>query len=101
MAGEQRYSSIWDALEDSPEAAEHLRIRSQLMREAQRLVRESGLNQTAAARQAGVTQPRMSDLVRGRISKFSSDALVDIIRAFGKRIEISFEEIEEPQTAAG
>jgi len=95
MASKQRYASVWDALEDTPEAAEHMRIRAALMREAQRLVRESGLSQTEAATKSGVTQPRMSDLVRGRISKFSSDALVDIIHAFGERVEISFQDADE------
>lgn len=70
------------------EEAEHLRIRSTLMIEVRRLIEERELTQTAAARLMGVTQPRVSDLVRGRIDLFSIDALVGMLARAGIHVEV-------------
>lgn len=73
----------------SREEAEHLRLRSELMIRLGRLIAERRLTQTAAARLLGVTQPRISDLVRGKIDLFSIDTLVDMLAHAGIRVSLS------------
>jgi predicted XRE-type DNA-binding protein len=82
----ETYASVWDAIADSPQEAANLRARAELMRQLATLVEHSGLTQTAAAKQCGITQPRINDLLRGRVSRFSLDALVNIATALGKRV---------------
>jgi predicted XRE-type DNA-binding protein len=74
---------------DTPEQAANLRARSELMRQITAIVKESNWTQTEAAQRCGVTQPRMNDLLRGRVSRFSLDALVNIATAMGR--EVHFE----------
>jgi len=62
-----------------PEEAAHLLIRSDLMGQLRVLIAARGLTQKAAAKALGVTQPRVSDLVRGRIELFSIDTLVEML----------------------
>lgn len=75
----QRFARVWDALEDSAEAATSMRLRADLMVAVQCHVTASGLNQTQAAKELGLTQPRLNDLLRGRIDKFSLDPLVNML----------------------
>jgi predicted XRE-type DNA-binding protein len=82
------FSSIWDALEDTPEAAENMRCRSKLMFALKEHIKAAGLSQAQAASALGVTQPRISDLVRGKINLFGLDALVNMAVAAGLRVEI-------------
>jgi predicted XRE-type DNA-binding protein len=70
------FASVWDALEDSPEAAANLRLRSELLIAIREKVTGWGVTQAEAAHRLDVTQPRLNDLLRGRIDKFSLDALV-------------------------
>ena len=69
--------------------AENLRIRSELMVKLRQVIDRAGLTQAAAARMLGVTQPRVSDLVRGRIDLFSIDALVSMLSRAGVRVTVS------------
>jgi predicted XRE-type DNA-binding protein len=85
----KRYASVWDALEDTPGAAENMKIRSTLMHEVVGYINRAGITQTEAARRFGVTQPRISDLIRGKIDLFSIDALVNMLTAAGLRLELS------------
>jgi len=78
MANE-RSTSVWDALVDSPEEAENLRLRSKLMRVLTKTVKAWDLPQKDAARRLHVTQPRLSELLNGKIDKFSLDALVNML----------------------
>lgn len=71
----------------SPEEAENLKIRSQLMRELRELI--AGLTQVSAARLLGVSQPRISDLKRGKIALFTIDALVNMLAAAGAELRIT------------
>ena len=75
--------SVWDDIADSPEEAENLKVRAALIRAIRARVNEIGWSQTTAAQNLGLTQPRLSDLSRGMISKFSLDALVDIASKLG------------------
>ena len=70
------YASGWDALADTPEQAANLRARAELMRQIADVVKDSGWTQVDAANRCGITQPRINDLLRGRVSRFSIDALV-------------------------
>ena len=87
----QSYDSVWDAIADTPEQAANLRTRAELMQQIAAIVKASGWTQTEAARHCGVTQPRMNDLLRGRVSRFSLDALVNIATAIGRKVHIELE----------
>lgn len=84
----KRYTSVWDALEDTPEAAENMKIRSALMHELVAYIENAGVTQSEAARQFGVTQPRVSDLIRGKVDLFSIDALVNMLTAAGLHLDL-------------
>lgn len=83
------FSSMFDALADTPEEAANLRARSELANALRELVQHEGWTQVEAARRCGVTQPRMNDLLRGRISRFSLDALVNMAAACGRQVHIA------------
>ncbi|MHB1072961.1 MAG: helix-turn-helix domain-containing protein [Gemmatimonadaceae bacterium] len=68
--------------------AEHLRIRSALVATLRKVMAERELTQVAAAKLLEVSQPRVSDLVRGKISAFSIDALVDMLARVGIRVDV-------------
>lgn len=85
------HASVWDAISDTPEQSANLRMRAELMQQIGAIVKESGWKQTEAAARCGVTQPRMNDLLRGRVSRFSLDALVNIATAIGRRVHIELE----------
>jgi len=84
----QEFASVWDAIEDTPDAAEHMRIRSSLMTSLKQHVKEQGWTRAEAAAALGVTQPRLSDLMRGKISLFEIDALISMLNAAGLRVEV-------------
>jgi predicted XRE-type DNA-binding protein len=79
----QTFASVWDALEETPEEAVHMRLRSELVTAVQSAVEGWQLTQAQAASRLGVTQPRLNDLLRGRISRFSLDALVGLAERSG------------------
>ena len=70
------FASVWDALEDSPADAANMRLRSELMIAIKQAVAGWDVTQATAARRLEVTQPRLNDLLRGRINNFSLDALI-------------------------
>jgi len=88
MTDSKRFKSVWDALEDTPEKAENLKLRAELMNAVREVVDEMGRSQAEAAKQLGITQPRLNDLLRGHIDKFSLDALVNILARAGKHVEV-------------
>lgn len=85
---DERYASVWDAIEADPGQAENMKLRSQLMMALRDHLARERLSQAAAARLFGVTQPRVSDLVRGKVDLFSLDALVNMLAAAGLHIEL-------------
>jgi len=87
----ETYASVWDAIADTPEEAANLRARAELMQKIAAIVKENDWTQAEAARRCGVTQPRMNDLLRGRVSRFSLDALVNIATAIGRRVHVELE----------
>ena len=83
--------NVFEDLGFPKEEAENLKVRSSLMALIRAIVEEEGLTQARAAKLFGVTQPRISDLVRGKIELFSIDALVNMVAASGRHVEISIE----------
>ncbi len=84
----EQFESVWDAIEDTPEEAENLKLRSGLMMALKTHITNSGLNQSQAAKLFGVTQPRISDLMRGKINLFGLDALVNMAATAGLHVEM-------------
>lgn len=84
----ERFASIWDAIEDTPEEAQNMKLRSVLLTELKNHLTRTEMSQTQAAQLLGVTQPRVSDLMRGKINLFGLDALVNMATAAGLRIEM-------------
>ena len=85
----QVFSSVWDALEDTPFDAERMKIKSRLMMGITEIIRTNGWSQADAARRCCVTLPRIDDLLRGRINRFSIDELCNIVAALGHEIKIA------------
>ena len=84
----QRYASVWEAIEDTPAEVENMKLRSELMMALKKHIARTGMSQTQAAKLFGVTQPRVSDLMRGKINLFGIDALVNMAAAAGLHVEI-------------
>ncbi len=72
----------------SPDEAEYLKVRAELMVNLQKVITARGLKQAEAAELLGVTQPRVSDLMRGRIDLFSIDTLIDMLARLGIRAKL-------------
>lgn len=89
----KRFVSVWDATEDTSEEAENMKLRSALMMALKAHITRAGLSQSQAAKLFGVTQPRVSDLMRGKINLFGLDALVNMAAAAGLHIEMRVLEV--------
>ena len=84
----ETFASVWDAIEDTPAEAENMKLRSALMMALEKHIRAQGWTQAAAAKHLGVTQPRVSDLLRGKINLFGLDTLVNMVVAAGLHVEM-------------
>lgn len=84
----ERFDSIWDALEDTPEQAENMKLRAVLLTAIKDQISKRELTQAEAAKLFGVTQPRISDLLRGKINLFALDTLVNMTVAAGLHVEL-------------
>lgn len=84
----ERYTSVWDAISDTPAEALNMQMRSELMVALKKIIKEKGWTQAEAAKQLGVTQPRVSDLLRGKISLFGLDSLVNMVAAAGHTLDV-------------
>ena len=93
MANE-RFESVWDAIEDTPEEALNMRLRSELMIQITRRVKEWDVTQKEAAQRLGITQPRLNDLLNGRINKFSLDALINLTGPAHFHVELTLKDEE-------
>ena len=91
MKKAKSHASVWDAIAASPDEAANLRMRAELMRHIAAVVRNAGWTQAEAARRSGATQPRLNDLLRGRISRFSLEALVNIAAALGWKVSLGLQ----------
>ena len=90
MSKGRKFSSVWDAIESTPQQAASMRARSELMMALQEWVKATGEAQAVVARVFGVTQPRMSDLMRGRLHLFSLETLMDMATTAGMEPHIAF-----------
>lgn len=84
----KRFENVWDAIEDTPAQAENMKLRSTLITALKDHIARTGLSQSEAAKLLGVTQPRISDLMRGKIELFGLDTLVNMIGAAGLHVEM-------------
>ena len=84
----QRHASVWEAIEDTPPEVENMKLRSELMMTLKKHIARAEMSQTQVAKLFGVTQPQVSDLMRGKINLFGIDALVNTAAAAGLHVEI-------------
>lgn len=84
----KKFTSVWDAIEDSPAAAENMKLRASLMMALKDHIGRNGLTQAQAAKIFGVTQPRVSDLMRGKINLFAIDTLVNMAATAGLHVDV-------------
>lgn len=89
MSKERKFSSVWDAIENTPQQAASMRARSELMMALQEWIKATDKTQAAAAKRFGITQPRMSDLMRGRLHLFSLETLMDMATTAGMEPQIT------------
>ncbi len=82
-----QFANVWDAIEDTPEKVENMKLRSRLMVAIKKHIIRAGLSQSETAKLFGVTQPRVPDLMRGKINLFGLDALVKMAAAAGMQVE--------------
>lgn len=82
------FDNVWNALEDSPAEAANMSMRSSLLIAIEQKVRGWGLTQSEAAARLGITQPRLNDLLKGRIENFSLDALVGLAGQAGLAVRL-------------
>lgn len=82
------YANVWDAIEPDPAMRENLKLRSVLMSELTRHIQREGLTQAQAAKLFGVTQPRISNLMHGKIDAFGLDLLVRMATTAGLRVSM-------------
>ena len=91
-AKKQVFANVWEAIADSPAEAANLELRYQLMESVAAILKQNGWTQAEAAERCGVSQPRINDLMRGRIARFSVDALVNIASALGRKVLVALED---------
>jgi predicted XRE-type DNA-binding protein len=85
----QTFDNVWVALEKSEADAVNMNMKSELMTLIERVITRWDLSQAEAASRLGITRPRLNDLMRGKISKFSLDALTSIATRAGLSVKLS------------
>jgi predicted XRE-type DNA-binding protein len=88
----QRFANVWDALENTPQEAASMSMRSNLLIAVEQRVRSWNLTQAEAAKRLGITQPRLNDLLRGRITNFSLDTLINLAIQAGLAVRLDIAE---------
>ncbi len=88
----QRFANVWDALENTPQEAASMSMRSNLLIAVEQRVRSWNLTQAEAAKRLGITQPRLNDLLRGRITNFSLDTLINLATQAGLSVRLDIAE---------
>ena len=83
-----QFANVWDAIEDNPEDAANMTMRSDVMATLAQTIRGWNTTQARAAKRLGITQPRLNDLLKGKINKFSLDALLTLATRAGLRVRI-------------
>jgi predicted XRE-type DNA-binding protein len=88
MSESQTFANVWDGLEGNPEDAAIMTMRSNLMIAISDVVRNWDTTQVTAARRRGITQPRLNDLLHGKINKFSLDTLAALAMRAGLKVKV-------------
>lgn len=88
MTKTRTFANVWDALEDSPGDAAMMTMRSDVMIAIKDKVGSWKTTQAQAARRLGITQPRLNDLLHGKINKFSLDTLMTLATRAGLKVKI-------------
>lgn len=88
VAMTERFKSVFDVITETPQEALNMKLRAGLIREIRSKVEVAGWTQVETAKRLGITQPRVSDLLSGKLSKFSLDALVNILAAMGSEVKL-------------
>lgn len=88
MKNENRFKTVWSALEDDPVRVENLKLRSALIIEITEKIKDQELTQSQAAELLRITQPRVSALLQGKINEFRLDSLVDMAHRLGLHVSI-------------
>jgi predicted XRE-type DNA-binding protein len=88
MMKAKTFANVWDALEDSPEDAATMTLRSDVMAIIAATVRGWNITAAEAANRLGITEPRLDDLLRGKISKFSLDTLLTLATRAGLKVTV-------------
>jgi predicted XRE-type DNA-binding protein len=88
MTKAQTFANVWDALEETPEDAAMMTMRSNIMIAIKNEVHSWNMTQAQGARRLGVTQPRLNDLLHGKINKFSLDTLVTLAQRAGLKVKV-------------
>lgn len=86
------HENVWEATGYAAAEAQNLRTRNFLMIAIEKIIQDRGLTQSQAAKLLGVSQPRISDLTRGHIDRFSIDALIEMLARAGYRVELSIKQ---------
>jgi predicted XRE-type DNA-binding protein len=84
----KRFASVWDAIEPLAAEAANMKARNKMMNAIRETVEQWDVTQAVAAKRLGLTQPRMNDLIRGRINKFSLDALLNLAARAGLAVRV-------------
>lgn len=84
----KRYASVWDAIENTQQEAAAMRARADLLIALRERLKALKLSQAESAKLLGVTQPRISDLMRGKIDLFSVESLIDMLSRTGIEVEV-------------
>ncbi len=100
MSESKQFDSVWDALTDTPAEAKNLKVRSALIRGIRLRIDRFGWSQSVAANNLGVTQPRISDLMNGKIDKFSIDTLINMAAAVGLSVDVEITVSPDAESAS-
>ncbi len=84
----EQFKSVFDAIAETPQEVLNMKLRAGLIREILAKVEAADWTQAETAKRLGITQPRVSDLLSGKLSKFSLDALVNILAAMGSEVKL-------------
>lgn len=84
----QSFSNVWDALADTPSEAANMTMRADVMIAIERQVRGWNVTQAVAAAKLGITQPRLNELLNGKINNFSLDTLINLAGVAGLTVRL-------------
>jgi predicted XRE-type DNA-binding protein len=89
----QSFDNVWDALEDTPAEAANMTMRSRLLIAIEQRVGSWNVTQAEAAQRLGITQPRLNDLLRGKIANFSLDTLINLAAQAGLVVRLDIAQV--------